>query len=141
MKTHRYLYILWLIAVMPLCFSACSSDDEPEPERAQIPYLKIMESPGEWQNAVFDIDCNEQTITITCYTNISNPRINIENYPWIIMEDKQVKEDPKSETLQYQTYTFRIGANEGIEPRIGLILIYGASCEIVEVHQAAPVSP
>ena len=136
MKT-KSLFMCMMLAML----TACSSDDVPESELTPIPYLKTMEAPNEWQNAVFEIDSNEQTITVTCQTNISNLRIDCERFPWIKIEDKQVKEDPENETFQYQIYTFRIGANESTTAREGLIVIYGYEGEVVEVHQAAPVSP
>lgn len=136
MKT-KSLFMCMMLAML----TACSSDDVPESELTPIPYLKIMEAPNEWQNAVFEIDSNEQTITVTCQTNISNLRIDCERFPWIKIGDMDVKKDPENETFQYQTYTFRIGANESTTAREGLIVIYGYEGEVVEVHQAAPVSP
>ena len=136
MKT-KSLFMCMMLAML----TACSSDDVPESELTPIPYLKTMEAPNEWQNAVFEIDSNEQTITVTCQTNISNLRIDCERFPWIKIGDMDVKKDPENETFQYQTYTFRIGANESTTAREGLIVIYGYEGEVVEVHQAAPVSP
>ena len=140
MIIYKQLIAICLMFSIAFAITACS-DDELEPERTPIPYLKIMEAPNEWQNAVFDIDCNEQTITVTCQTNISNLRIDCERFPWIKIGDMDVKKDPENETFQYQTYTFRIGANESTTAREGLIVIYGYEGEVVEVHQAAPVSP
>ena len=133
----KSLFMCMMLAML----TACSSDDVPEPELTPIPYLKIMEAPNEWQNAVFEIDSKEQTITVTCQTNISNLRIDCERFPWIKIEDMDVKKDPENETFQYQIYTFRISANESTTAREGLIVIYGHEGEVVEVHQAAPVSP
>lgn len=138
MKT-KSLFMCMMLAML----TACSSDDVPESELTPIPYLKIMEAPNEWQNAVFEIDSKEQTITVTCQTNIDNLRIDTdhERYPWITLESKQFKKDPENETFQYQIYTFCIAANESSEARVGLIVVYGYGGEVVEVHQAAPVSP
>ena len=140
MKTLIQLWTMLLMALMTFTITACSSD-EPEPERTPIPYLKIMEAPDEFRNAVFELDSSEHAVTVTCLTNISNLIIDIERYPWIAVESKQVKEDPESNNVfHYQIYSFHIAVNETSEDRVGLITIKGGNHgEVVEIHQDSSI--
>ena len=141
MKTLRQFGTMLLMALMTFTITACSGG-EPEPEPTPLPYLKIMEGTGYEGYAYYELDSGEQTIVVTCLTNVSNLRIEI-SHPWITMDSKHIKEDPDSNNVfHYQVYTFRIAANEGLEAREGGVNVIGPNCHgAVFVKQAAPVSP
>lgn len=141
MKTLRQFGTMLLMALMTFTITACSGD-EPEPEPTPLPYLKIMEGTGYEGYAYYELDSGEQTIVVTCLTNVSNLRIEI-SHPWITMDSKHIKEDPDSNNVfHYQVYTFRVAANEGSEAREGGVNVIGPNCHgAVFVKQAAPVSP
>ncbi|MBQ9499255.1 MAG: BACON domain-containing protein [Bacteroidaceae bacterium] len=136
MKTLRHFGTMLLMALMLFSITSCN-DNEIEPEHTPIPYLKIMEAPDQYKNAVFELDSSEHAVTVTCLTNVSNLIIDIERYPWISVESKQVKEDPESNNIfHYQIYSFRIAANETSEDRVGRISIKGGNHgEVVEIYQ------
>lgn len=108
MKTHRYYFILWLIAIMPLCFSACSDDEAEEPVRP--PYIRA-------EQTLFEIDATAQTITVTLNTNIPNIDVWVpDEYPWVQL--LEIKDAENSKTLLFQ-----IAVNTEGEPRQGAVAI------------------
>ena len=109
MKTHRYFITLLPFAVMSLCFSACSSDDEPE-EPVKPPYIYA-------EQTLYEVDSTAQTITVVLNTNIYKLDVWVpENYPWVYLMD--IKDSENSKTLLFQIAT----NNEG-SPRQGAVAI------------------